>query len=39
MALEKIVTGGAYSIRGKPQFPEMPVDDFHLIQAYILDRP
>lgn len=38
MALEKIVTGGAYSIRGMRQFPDMPVDDLHLIQAYILDR-
>ncbi len=38
MALAKIATDGAYSIRGMPQFPDMPVDDLHLIQAYILDR-
>ena len=37
-ALEKIVIGGAYSIRGMPQFSDMPVDDLRLIQAYILDR-
>ena len=37
-ALEKIVIGGTYSIRGMPQFSDMPVDDLRLIPAYILDR-
>jgi quinohemoprotein ethanol dehydrogenase len=36
--LDKIVIGGAYKLRGMPQFADMPVDDLKLIQAFIIDR-
>jgi quinohemoprotein ethanol dehydrogenase len=37
-ALDKIVVGGAYTIRGMPRFADMPEQDLRLIQAYMLDR-
>lgn len=37
-ALEAIVIGGAYKLRGMPQFADMPVSDLKLIQAFIIDR-
>jgi len=37
-ALDKIVIGGAYEIKGMPRFPDMPPEDLERIRAYILDR-
>lgn len=37
-ALDKIVLGGAYRIRGMPQFADMPQSDLQLIQAYIINK-
>jgi len=37
-ALDKIVIGGAFKLRGMPNFTDMPEADLRMIQAYMLDR-